>query len=176
MKTLHLLRHGKSSWDDAALDDHDRPLAPRGIKAAARVGRHLRVRGVAPDLALCSTARRAVDTLEIVLDALLPGRDSRTVAVERERGLYLAGAQALLARLHTVPDGVSSVLLVGHNPDLHDLAMALAVEGDESTLRALAVKFPTAACATIRFPAGRWSDLAPGSGRLEEFVIPRTLA
>lgn len=176
MKTLYLLRHGKSSWDDAALDDHDRPLATRGIKAAARVGRHLRVRGVAPDRVLCSTARRAADTLDIVLDALLPGRDSRTVAVERDRGLYLAGSAALLARLHTVPDDAASVLLVGHNPDLHDLSLALAADGDESDLRSLAVKFPTAACAIIRFPDGPWSGLIPGSGHLVEFVIPRKLA
>ena len=176
MKTLHLMRHGKSSWDDAALDDHDRPLAPRGIKAAARVGRHLRVRGVRPDLVLCSTARRTADTLDIVLDALLPGRDAATVTVERDRGLYLAGAGALLTRLLAVPDDVTAVLLMGHNPDLHDLAVALAAEGDEVALRSLAVKFPTAACASIHIAAARWADRVPGAGRLEEFVIPRTLA
>lgn len=171
MKTLYLLRHGKSSWDDPALDDHDRPLAPRGIRAAGLVGRHMKERGARLDLVLTSTARRAMDTTDRVLAEL--GSDA---PVERERGLYLCGARVLLERLLDAPDTATAVMLVAHNPDLHELATLLAAEGDPHDLKAVAEKFPTAACAVLLFGAPHWKDLEPGAGRLVEFVLPRKLA
>lgn len=171
MKTLLLLRHGKSAWDDPGLEDHDRPLAPRGIKAAKLVGRHLHGRGVKLDLVLCSTARRAADTAALALAECAPD-----APVERERGLYLCGATVLLERLHDAPDSAASLMLVAHNPDIGALANLLVGEGDPADRGAMAEKFPTAACAVLLFGVTRWSDLEPGGGRLVEFVQPRKLA
>lgn len=171
MKTLCLMRHAKSGWDDPSLPDHDRPLNERGVEAARLVGRHLKDRGIRPELALCSTAKRTADTLALMLDELGHG-----VRVEHDRGLYLAGAPALLEALREAPDSVGTLLLVGHNPDMHHLSQHLAGFGDPKTLRAVAEKFPTAGCAILTFETGRWREVAPGRGHLVEFVRPRLLA
>lgn len=171
MKTLLLLRHGKSSWNDATAADHDRPLAPRGKRAAPLVGRALRERDLRPALALCSTAKRASDTLDLALAEL--GGD---IPVQREPSLYLCGSAALLGRLRQVEDSVESLMIVGHNPDFHDLAMELVGAGDDGLRQALAHKFPTAACAVIAFETAQWRGVEPGAGRLVEYLLPRKLA
>lgn len=174
MKTLYLLRHAKSAWDDAGVADHDRPLSARGEHAATRVGRYLDDRGVRPELILCSTARRAADTLDLVLAEI--GRDAPSaIPVERERGLYLCGPRVLLGRIRDVPDSVHTLMLVAHNPDLHHLATSLVVEGEPQVRAHLTEKFPTGACAAIVFDVARWRDVAPGTGRLADFVRPRAL-
>lgn len=172
MKTLYLLRHGKSSWDEPGLGDHDRPLAPRGEKAAGLVGRYLKDRKAHIDLVLCSTARRAVDTTSRVLKAL----GGPAVPVEHEHGLYLCGSRVLLERLRDAPDSATGLMLVAHNPDLHELAQALTGSGDERHRASLTEKFPTAACAVLLFETARWRDLELGGGRLSDFVLPRKLA
>ncbi|WP_188260578.1 SixA phosphatase family protein [Azospirillum tabaci] len=172
MKTLYLMRHGKSAWDDPSLDDHDRPLAPRGKKAARLVGHELKDRGARIGLVLCSTARRAADTADRLLEVM----DAPDIPVERERGLYLCGAGVLLERLRDAPESVSSLMLVAHNPDLHDLARDLTGSGEERHRDTLAEKFPTGACAVILFEAARWADLDSGAGRLADFILPRKLS
>ncbi|MBP2314066.1 SixA phosphatase family protein [Azospirillum soli] len=172
MKTLYLLRHAKSSWDNPALDDHDRPLAPRGEKAAQKIGRHLKEHKAHIDLVLCSTAIRAVDTGRRVLSAM----GATTVPVEHERGLYLCGQHVLLERLRDAPDSAGSLMLVAHNPDLHELAQQLVGSGDDHHREALAEKFPTGACAVLLFETMHWRDLDLGAGRLADFVLPRKLA
>lgn len=173
MKTLYLLRHAKSAWNDPSLDDHDRPLAPRGARAATLIGRHLRGEGFHPDVILCSTARRAVDTLALV--TAQSGSAGPQVAAQYERGLYLSGEAALLDRLRRLPDGASTVLLVAHNPDLHNLAQDLAGHGEESLLRSLAAKFPTGALAVLTFAGDSWSDIGSRAGSLSRFVLPKKL-
>jgi phosphohistidine phosphatase len=118
-KRLYLLRHAKSSWKQPELADHDRPLASRGRRAAKAIARHLRERQIAPELVLCSTARRARETLERIEPALA------TAAVRREPQLYRASADVLFERLRTVPDDVASVMLIGHNPAIEQLALDL---------------------------------------------------
>jgi phosphohistidine phosphatase len=120
MKRVYLLRHAKSSWKHPELPDHDRPLAGRGRRAAKAIVRHMRAQEFVPELVLCSTARRARETLERIEPAL--GR--APVRVERE--LYGASARELLARLRRLPDDVGSVLVIGHNPGMHELAVELA--------------------------------------------------
>ena len=171
MKTLYLLRHAKSAWDDAGLADHDRPLAPRGRKAAPRVGAYMKAHAMRPDLVIASTARRAADTADLVLAAI-----GHAVPVEREHGLYLCGSHVLLERLRDAPDGVAALMLVAHNPDLHELATLLAGEGPPKALESLRGKFPTAACAVLGFDVVRWSEVQPGDGRLLDWILPRTLA
>jgi phosphohistidine phosphatase len=152
VRRLYLLRHAKSSWDDPGLADHDRPLAPRGRRAAKAIGRHLRDQGIEPELVLCSSAARARETLE---RAGLSG--------QIEEGLYGAGASALLARLHRVPGEVASVMLIGHNPGMQELAFRLGGLED---------KFPTAALAT--FECSGWRELE--RAELVDYVKPRDLA
>jgi phosphohistidine phosphatase len=166
MRTLCLLRHAKSSWADPTLADSERPLAPRGRRAAKRIAKHLRRLGCEPELVLCSTAVRARETLELVRPAL----SRSTVMLEEE--LYAASCDELLARTRLVPGTVPSVMLIGHNPGLEQLALALASAGDE--LERLAAKFPTAALATLAV-ANSWSRLAPGDATLEAYVVPKQL-
>ena len=170
MKTLYLLRHAKSDWDDPGMRDIDRPLASRGRKAARRIGHALAGLGAPPDLALCSSARRATETLDRVLAAL----DDRPVAETRE-DLYLSGWLVLLGAVQEVPDLVGRVLLVAHNPDLHVLTRQLAGGGAPEALRALAEGYPTGALAVLEFPGPGWSDVAPGTGMLRHFIRPREL-
>lgn len=160
-KHLLLLRHAKSSWDDPSLADEDRPLAPRGRKAARRLRTHLRREQVPVGLVLCSSAKRAHETLDLVAP---PGE----ILIEHE--LYRATAAELLERLRRVPDEVDAVMLIGHEPAIRDLAVGLV--GRESELADR--KFPTAGLATLIF-TGPWSTLAPDRAGLAAFVTPREL-
>ena len=168
MKRLYLLRHAKSSWDDASLPDHERPLAPRGKKAAKAMAGHLRKEGVRPALVLCSSSVRTRETLALIAKVL-----GEEVPVEVEEGLYGAGAEELLERLRAVPAGVASVLLIGHNPAVQELALDLAGGGAERAR--LEEKFPTGALATLEFDVETWTELEPGRGELVAFVVPREL-
>ncbi|MGH2945214.1 MAG: phosphohistidine phosphatase SixA [Solirubrobacteraceae bacterium] len=167
MKRLYLLRHAKSSWKEPGLSDHDRPLAGRGRRAANAIARHLREQGIEPQLVLCSPARRARETLEPIEPAL--GR--RAVRVEPE--LYGASVGALLEQLRAVRDDLESVMLVGHNPGLQQLALALARPAPE--LDELEAKYPTAALVTLAFPGPSWRDLDRDTADLVGFVRPRDL-
>jgi phosphohistidine phosphatase len=170
MKTLYLLRHAKSDWGNPGLDDHDRPLAARGERAAAVVGVHFAQQGFQPSLVLCSSARRTRETL----DALLPHLPDPPELVVEER-IYLASGGQLLARLQEVDDRQSGVLLIGHNPGIAELAQALPGCGERASLRRLAARFPTAASAVCEFDLERWRNLAPGSGRLLSYATPKDL-
>lgn len=170
MPALHLLRHAKSSWDDMRLRDFDRPLSDRGERAASAMAAHLRRAGVVPELVLCSSARRTVDTLAAIRSVLPDDVD-----IETGPELYEAGAPALLDRLHRVPDGVGELLLIGHNPGLEELAGRLSGPGsDPGAGTALARKFATGALATLAFD-GRWPELSWGGARLTGFVAPKDL-
>lgn len=168
-RTLHLLRHAKSSWDDAALPDHDRPLAPRGVRATGALREHARRTGLHVDLVLVSSARRAQQTWEGVAPGVI------ATAVRTEPGIYEATASALLRLVRGLPGEVRSVLLVGHDPGFHDLATMLAARGDGDDLAALREKYPTGALATLTFD-GEWSQLDADGARLAAFVRPRDLA
>lgn len=168
MRTLHLLRHAKSSWDDPALPDHDRPLAPRGLRAAAAMRDHVAAIDLHVDLVLVSSARRAQQTWESVAPGVVAGE------VRTERAIYGATANELLQLVHRVDRELRSVLLVGHDPGFHDLASSLAGDGDTEALAALRAKYPTGALASIAFDE-QWSSIASDDGRLVSFVRPRDL-
>jgi phosphohistidine phosphatase len=168
-RTLYLLRHAKSSWDDPSLGDRDRPLASRGRRAAGLLASHLGTDPIEVDLVLCSSAVRARQTLELVLPSLGGPLDIRF-----EDRLYGAGAADLLARLRSVDESTRTVLVVGHNPALQDLTETLAGDGEVYSLRAVRQKYPTGALATLSTRSG-WSMLIPGSAYLDSFVMPRSL-
>jgi phosphohistidine phosphatase len=164
---LHLIRHAKSSWDDPALADEQRPLARRGIRDAGRMADHLAEVELRPQLVLCSSAVRAQQTL----DLLRPALGGATVHVEPD--LYAAGADELLGRLQSVPAACASVLAVGHNPGFHDLAVKLVGTGSQRDR--LAAKFPTCALASLELTDGGWADLGAGGAALVRYVTPRDL-
>ena len=165
---LWLLRHAKSSWDDPDREDVDRPLAPRGARAADRMRDYLDAEEIRPELVLCSSALRTRETLARILPGLGP-----ELTVRIEPSLYSFDADALLQRLRDVPADVGSVMLVGHNPAMQELASLLAAEGDR--LDELRNGFPTAALAELDLRVGSWAEIAPGSGRLVRFIVPREL-
>jgi len=174
MRTLLLLRHAKSSWDDPGLEDFDRPLAPRGETAAPIMAAYIEKKELWPDLVLCSPAVRARQTWALVARRL--GDKAAVAAVKELRGLYLGAPSRLLEAIRRAPDAATRVILVGHNPGMEHLATALS--GPASKPKAMAklhAKFPTAALAEIEFEAAAWRDIAPGTGRLKRFVRPKDL-
>lgn len=171
MLTLYLLRHAKSSWDQPSLTDFDRPLAPRGREAAPRVARHMRDRKWRPELILCSPAERARQTMDLVLDVLDYDPEVRMVD-----GLYNFGdGTGLLNTIQQIGTECSELMLIGHNPSMENLALKLAGSGASQHMTDMARKYPTAALAVLTFDTDNWADIRPGSGRLTDFVRPKTL-
>jgi phosphohistidine phosphatase len=171
MLILSLLRHAKSSWDDPRLDDHERPLAKRGAKEAPRIGAYMSEHELKPDLVICSSAVRTRATLALVL-AEWSGPPPRVVF---EDDLYLGPPVTLLMHLQEVKAPARHVLLVGHNPGVHALALECIGSGDRKLIAGLAKGFPTAALAVITFEAGSWADIRAASGRLRHFAVPRLI-
>jgi phosphohistidine phosphatase len=167
-RRLLLLRHAKSSWDEPHLDDHERPLAPRGRRAAAALGARLGRRGPKPERVLCSTSRRTRETL-----ALLGLAAGTPVAFEEK--LYLASAKSLHARLRRLPASARCVLVIAHDPGLDELLKRLAGDGRPKAFRRRAEGFVTGALAELRVPEKSWRDLAAGSAYLERFTRPKDL-
>jgi phosphohistidine phosphatase len=168
MTTLWLLRHAKSSWEDDRLDDHDRPLAPRGERAAAALRDHLAGGDVRPSLVLSSSALRARATMAAILPAL--GTD---LVVRVDPALYTFDAGDVIARLRALGQSEDDVMVVGHEPAMSTLALTLAGKGER--LEEVRRKFPTCALATITFPNRPWEGLVAGSGLLTSFLMPREL-
>lgn len=170
MRRLYFLRHAKSSWDDTALDDFERPLSGRGRKAARAMGKFLAKQKIRPCLVLCSAAKRTRSTYEII-EPRLEG-----VPVSIERGLYEATKGNLLDRLRQLDDHLGSVLLIGHNPGLERLTAFLAgSHGEPAALERLAEKFPTGTLAMLETDSPHWAQLDTGTCRLTRLVRPRDL-
>jgi phosphohistidine phosphatase len=166
MATLYVLRHAKSSWDEPALADSDRPLAPRGRKAAKRIGEHMQEAGVRPQLVLCSPATRAQQTVQRL------GRAIADAELVVEPDLYTAGAGELEERIRRIPYWVETAMLVGHNPALQELVLGLARPGPMRDRAA--TKLPTGALARLELE-GSWRTLHEGSAELVALVLPREL-
>jgi phosphohistidine phosphatase len=170
VKRIAVLRHAKSSWDDPALDDFDRPLNDRGWKAARRIGRELRNRGLGLDLVLASTATRVRETLEGLQEKF-----ELSAPIQFEQRIYLASEATLLALIRDLPDETESVLLVGHNPGLQSLLVDLT-RNDADGLRArIGVTYPTAALAVVELPVSSWTAVDRASGRIVDLILPKAL-
>lgn len=170
MKTLTLLRHAKSTWDDPVARDFDRPLNMRGRKAAHTVGSEMRDLQLVFDRVVASPAARVVETIADIErgfgSALDPAYDQR---------VYLASAATLLDLIRETGDEAQSLLIVGHNPGLEILALMLTTERTERLRDELALKYPTATVAEISLPVERWADVREGIGTLARFIRPRDL-
>ncbi len=170
MKTLSLLRHAKSSWDDPVERDFDRPLNGRGRRAAQRIGQFLREEGLAFDAIIASPALRIRQTIEGVEAGL-----GMRLPAGFEKRIYMASATSLFALVQEHDDAVGHLLMIGHNPGLEDMVL-LATEGHPNAIRAEAeLKYPTAALATMVFAGDRWADVGEGGAVLTRFVRPRDL-
>jgi phosphohistidine phosphatase len=160
MKTLLLLRHAKSSWNQPELHDHDRPLNKRGKKEAPKVGRYLKDNDLEPDLILSSTARRAQDTAQSVLE-----ESGFSGQIDLYQDLYLSDTSAYLDILRCLSDDANRVLVVGHNPDLEELLTLLTDVTEHLT---------TAALAQVDLPITSWQELSEATdGRLQKLWSPR---
>jgi phosphohistidine phosphatase len=161
MKRLLLLRHAKSSWGDPNLKDFDRPLNDRGMKAAPVMGEFMRARKLDPCLILCSPAKRAKQTVSLVIETgKLKGQ------LKYDERLYGASAALMLEIVSQTEESIHEVLIVAHNPGMEDLVSRLSGEGHH---------MPTAALAVIAFNINKWSDVLNQNGQLELFVKPKEL-
>ncbi|MFJ6729313.1 SixA phosphatase family protein [Streptomyces sp. NPDC091281] len=170
-RRLLVLRHAKSAWPPG-VPDHERPLGPRGLRDAPAAGDALAAPDRHPDLALCSTAVRARRTWDLAAAR----RIGTPAPVRHDPRLYAADVPDLLAVVHETPAAVRTLLLVGHNPGLQDLVLALADPDRDATgggLAAVREKFPTSAVAELTWDGPGWPDLTPGTARLTWTAVPR---
>lgn len=166
---LMLLRHAKSDWRDPGLDDHDRPLAPRGIAAARAMGQEIARRNLVPSRVLCSSALRARQTWQEASPAFDPAPPVETV-----EALYDFGdGDALLEAIHALGGTSSRLMLICHNPAIEQLARRLTGQGDPELRRRMRQKFPTAALAVLSFESATWPEVHDSGGTLLSFIRPR---
>lgn len=171
MKRLILLRHAKSSWDDPVSRDFDRPLNKRGERAALTIGRHAREQGLHFDHLIASPAVRVVETLDKFIEGF-----GETIDANWDRRIYLASSATLMDVLRDLPDAASDVLMMGHNPGMEDLILALVPDDGSSGLRDdVEVKFPTASLAVLDIDVERWEDVGANKAKLISFTRPRDL-
>ena len=170
MKRLAILRHAKSSWDDPALDDFNRPLNERGWKAARRMGRELKKRGASFDLVLSSTSARTRETIDGLQDKFEFG-----APIQFRQQLYLASEVELLRIVRALDEEVEAPLIVGHNPGLERLVGSLTRDDPGGLRRRIEGKFPTGAFALVDLDAKGWADVQPGKGQVVELILPKEL-
>jgi phosphohistidine phosphatase len=168
MLKLFVLRHAKASRADYPEDDYERPLTKGGANDAAQIGKYLKRKKLRPDLVLCSGAVRTRVTLDLVLAEL----GEPVPEVLYDEALYHPSCPAIIEKLQHVSGACRHVMLVGHNPELHALALELVGQGKRKELSVLTARFPTSALAIVDFDTGHWSKIHAGSGKLASFIAP----
>ncbi|HSG96137.1 MAG TPA: histidine phosphatase family protein, partial [Afifellaceae bacterium] len=166
MPRLCLLRHAKSDWFAGASGDFDRPISPRGERDAPLIAAHIAAAGWRPDLILCSPAKRCRQTFDIVAGFLNGDPD-----VSYPAGLYDASSFDYTGLIRTHGGNAQTLMIIGHNPMIHETALRLAIPAISPAANELARKFPTCAVALLDFQSA-WEDLADNSGKLLAFVKP----
>lgn len=169
-RTLLILRHAKASVASVGNGDIDRPLADRGHQQMAMMGPEIVAAGFVPARIICSTALRTRETLEDFVPAL-----PTLAPVTLSRAVYEGGADDLLSLIPEAAGDATSLMVIGHNPTMHELALGLAAHGEARALKELREKFPTAAFAAVAFDADEWTAIRPGEGRLLAFLTPKGL-
>jgi phosphohistidine phosphatase len=170
MRRLLLLRHAKAERSQPGGRDRDRVLEERGRLDARKIGDYLARHGFIPDRALVSPAARTRETWTLVAEAF-----ERTPAVSYDERIYEGPAQAILKAIQDSAGEARTLLVIGHNPSLHELATLLIAAGDVEARQRLKEHFPTTALAVIGLAADDWRALHPHAGRLEHFVTPKSL-
>jgi len=170
MRRLLLFRHAKADRAEPGEPDRDRPLNDRGRKDAARIGAYMAGHALVPDRVVVSPALRTQETWKYAVGAFRPQPGAQSV----ER-LYDATPHAILDVIKASPSQAHSVLVIAHNPGLHEVALMLIASGDVDTRERLGEKLPTSGLAIVDFAVDDWGKLHPRSGRLERFVTPKSL-
>ncbi|HVH37004.1 MAG TPA: histidine phosphatase family protein [Sphingomicrobium sp.] len=170
MKQLAIFRHAKSDWGNPGLTDFDRPLNKRGRKAAKKVGRELKSRGLALDQIVCSPATRAKETVE----RFAVGYES-VPAVSYEPKLYMCSTGTLIEIINALPDEAGTVMIVGHNPGFHDIVLRMTRPDGNGMREKVGANYPTGAFALIDFPVGSWAEVEPATGEIRQVIFPREL-
>jgi phosphohistidine phosphatase len=171
MRRLLLLRHAKAERSQPGGRDLERPLNDRGQSDARKLGAYLVRHGLVPDLAAVSTAVRTRETWR-----LLAGAFDQPPQARFDERLYDAPRKTILRTIQETTSEITTLLVIGHNPGLHEAAVMLVAAGDVETRQRLVEQFPTAALAVIEFAISDWSRVHEKGGRLEHFVKPRSLA
>jgi phosphohistidine phosphatase len=192
-KTLYILRHAKAEMGTANQEDHERSLVERGIEAAQNLGKYMVRHKIMPDHVLCSTAERASQTLhhlfpfplregagggvlkKIPPTLTLPLEGGGNIEVEYSEKAYLASGNELLNLIAGTSEKVNSLLVVAHNPGLHQLCLKLAKKGDEKLLDTMTMKFPTCTFAAIDLGKIAWNAVAKAEGELVLFITPKVI-
>ena len=170
MRRLILFRHAKAEASEPGMKDRDRVLVERGRKDAAKIGAYMAGHGIIPDKVVISPAARTQETWKHAASAFRPSPAAMSV-----EAIYDATPHALLAIIKVSPTPAHTLLIVGHNPGLHEVALMLIASGDIETRERLREKLPTAGLIIIDFAFDDWNKLHPQSGRLERFVSPKSL-
>ena len=168
-KTLIILRHGKAENGPPQQEDHTRKLTARGREAALIMGKYLRSRDLTPELVLCSAATRTTETFEHFRQAY-----AQPLRVEYSKNLYHASAKEIMNHIALVGDEVGTLLIVGHNPGMHQLALLLAKDGDEKLVDTLALKFPTGSMGIYTMDKP-WADIFTAHTAIRDFTTPAML-
>lgn len=169
-KILTLLRHAKAETGSSTQDDKARGLTERGVKATEYIGRYMREKALSPDKVLCSSAIRTTETLMKIERVY-----NHTLPVEYSDKLYLASAGEILNVIASVDAGVHHLMVVAHNPGVHELCLKLARDGDEKLIDKMAIKFPTCALATFKCHTPDWGVLKDARCKLLDFATPKML-
>ena len=165
MKTVYIVRHAKSSWEDPYIPDHFRKLIPEGEQRTAKIAKHLRVKFVNPELIITSSATRALDTAKIIAEELHYPLDQLNI----NSGFYKADRDEIMETLYYLPDEVESVMVVGHNPTFTDLVNSFLKSEERIS------KFPTSAVAAFRFKTEHWEEIDTAKSHLEFLITPKDL-
>ena len=177
MLFVSLLRHAKSDWGTPGLDDIDRPLNKRGKKQARQMGHFISRSDVTPDLIICSSAKRARQTLKQARKNW--PSNARVIFEDR---LYLASPDTILKLLKEQSDQSSQrdtpshIMIIGHNPGLHMLATGLVTSANQADMQILQERYPTGTLCVIKSKAEKWNDLQDNSAELLIFATPKSLA
>lgn len=170
IRKLYLLRHGKAGWGNPADGDHGRTLDVSGLEDCGRLGAYVIENGINPDHIFCSSAVRAQETLETLMDAA-----DKNWPVTNMREIYTAGPTELLDIIRSADDSINTLLIVGHNPTLHELTCAFTHDGPEVLRRTLKKQFPSGTIVGLKFDIERWQDITAASGTLISMDSPKDM-
>lgn len=169
-KYIFALRHAKASVGTSDMSDHERPLAPPGVIGSHIIGNYMKKQGLMPSFTLCSTSTRTRETYTYLCESY-----GSALPVSYTDRLYLANAPEINKEIQSVGEDCHSVMLIGHNPGIHQFSLFMVGKGDREALEELEIHFPTAALAIIRLANKPWKELEQGDGYLEEFILPKKI-
>lgn len=170
MRRLYLFRHAKAEGSEPGMEDRSRSLVERGRRDAGRIGAYMAAHALVPDRVVLSPAARTQETWKYMANAMRPAPGAMT-----QEAIYDATPHQVLGVIMDTPSTAHALMIVGHNPSLHEVALMLIASGDIDARERLREKLPTAGLVIIDFAFDDWSKLHPQSGRLERFVTPKAL-